>query len=218
MTTYYLVDMHVPNGSLRSASRIVDTLETTSPGSEFRVDGLVPIRVPDGVRVVNPTSLDDLLTQKYLGILAQYPGFTHIASDDFLDDTGVDPALGLANRKTGWRATMAGGVETVAITLGLTVSQCILVFETFTWRITDSVTDRVARFYIEEPESLHDVSMSVNGTDFTSNVNSGALIEIVPAEQGHTLKIQFGSQTTPDAPLRLVNWGSWALVYRGLPT
>lgn len=210
MSTYYLLDMHVPS---IADSRIVDVVKTDTTTSEFRCDGLTPIRVPDGVRVVNPVSLTDLLTQKYQSLHARYPGFQYILSDDLLDPSGVQvgpPPTWL--RKSGYRGTIGGHFRTLAVTASITVTQCIVIYETFTWRYVDARDGRVERYYIEEPEGLRSAQISVNnGSSFTTTT-SGALVTIPALDQGTDVIIEFLSSGDFYQDNRLVHIGSWAVI------
>lgn len=218
MTTYYLVDMHVPDASLEAASRIVDVVSTARPTDEIRVDGLVPIKIPDGVQVDAPTSLADLLDQKYRGLHAQYPGFGYIAYDALLDSSGI--AAGSSTNllaKIGARASVGGRFTTNAVDVSANVaalSQCIVVYEHYTWKYVDRRDGRVERYFIEQPESGYTVNVTVKvGGVHPATTTSGALVSFSPAEQGSSIQLQFLSNPTLVADHRLVHTGSWAVIY-----
>jgi hypothetical protein len=207
------MDMHVP---VVANARIVDVIMTSSPDEEVRIDGLTPIKVPDGVRVVNPTSLNDILTQKYAGILAMYPGFSNIVYDDLLDSAGLEsPNLGLDLQKRGARGTVGGRVRTLLSDPNLDVSptvltQGIVVYETYSVRYVDPKDGRFERYYIEVPETLHTLEASANGGTSLFTTTSGSLVEFPPGHQGSIVQIDFGSEFVNN---RLLHLGSWALVY-----
>jgi hypothetical protein len=205
--------MHVP---VIANSRIVDVVMTGSSTEELRVDGLTPIKIPDGVRVVNPTSLSDILTQKYAGILAMYPGFGNIIYDDLLDPSGLEaPDVSQALQKRGSRSTIGGRVQTLLSDPNLDVSptvlsQCIVIYETYTIKYLDPKDGRFERYYIEGSETQHTIEVSSNeGVDFTEST-SGALVEFPQGQQGSVVQLRFPASFVGN---RLLHVGSWALVY-----
>src|SRR5690606_17909899 len=156
-----MFDMHVSN---IADARLVDVVMTSEPGSEFRVDGLTPVRIPDGVHVENPANLTELLEQKYAGILAQYPGFTNVIYDDLLDADDVTTFSRVT--KLGARGTIAGGFGSATVDVSASVAavtQCVLIYEHFTWRYAMPRDGRVERYYVEEPEAAHTASVTVDG-------------------------------------------------------
>lgn len=210
MSTYYLFDMHVPD--LEDA-RIVDVVTTTPGAAEFRVDGLTPIRVPDGVRVKDPGGLSDLLAQKYLGLLAMYPGFRYIRSDDLLDSTGVEVS---PSSKMGSRGTIGGIVRTASghpnlNTSPILITSCVLLTEQYVWKYVNRREGRVERYYVELPdESTHE--LSVNGGATSYEVTTGALFEFSPEGAGSSIRLTLNNgMLSVDG--RLVHTGSWALIY-----
>lgn len=218
MSTYYLVDMHV-NGTdeatIAANARIVDVILTTSNTAEFRCDGLVPIKIPEGVKINNPSSVQDLLDQKYLGVLAQFPGFTNILSDSFIDATGVQlTSLPTAMRKSGLRSTIGGTFRTTAATAALTVTQAILLYEHYTWRYVDSRDGRVERYYVEASETSLTAGLRVKAGSAFQTTTSGSLVEFLVADQGTAVQVEFLA-SNPDFYIdnRLVHTGSWAVIY-----
>lgn len=213
MTTFYLMDMHVAD---TENSRIVDVVQTSDPTSEIRVDGLTPIKVPDGVRVVNPSSLTDIVTQKFAGILAMYPGFSNIVYDGLLDSDGLETTTPSTTylKKSGSRGTVGGKVQTSMVNPYMDVaptviSQCIVVYETYTWRYVDPRSGRFERYYIEEPEALHAVQVSVDGGVNFKVGTSGALMTFA-LTQGSRIQVRFSGDTVSN---RLLHTGSWAVIY-----
>lgn len=217
MSVIYLVDTQV---TPITNSRIVDVILNPSATGEVRVDGLTPIRIPDGVRVVDPTSFSDLLTQKYAGILAQYPGFTNIIFDDLLDATGVQIAAPPSDmRKSGERATVGGAFNATAVDVSAfgTLTQCVLVYEQFFWRYVDDKNGRIARYYVESPPvAAHQVSVSANGGTDENLALSGDLVAFDLDEQGDSVQVEFKTaigQAGTNAEGRLLQVGSWAVIY-----
>lgn len=217
MSVIYLVDTQV---TPITSSRIVDVILNPSATGEVRVDGLTPIRIPDGVRVVDPTSFSDLLTQKYAGILAQYPGFANIIFDDLLDTAGVQITAPPANmRQSGERATMGGAFNAVVVDVSAfgTLKQCVLIYEQFYWRYVDDKNGRLARYYVESPPvAAHQVSISATGGTQETLALSGDLVSFDLDEQGDDVQVEFKTpvgQAGTNAVGRLLQTGSWAVVY-----
>lgn len=219
MATYYLFDMHVP---VVANARLVDVVVTTPSSPEIRVDGLTPIRVPDGVRVINPMTLTDLLDQKYASLLALYPGFANIVYDDLLDAPSLEPAdVTTRLRKRGSRSTAGGLVQTSASDPNLDVapaviSQCVFVCEHYTWRYVDARDGRVERYYVEQPEGAHPSRVSVDGGGQSTFATSGELVTFIPGEQGSIINISFFDRTSPESAVvdgQLIHIGSWAVIY-----
>lgn len=215
MSTYYLFDMHV--GSIEDA-RIVDVITTTESGGEFRVDGLTPVRVPDGVHVENPQNLLDLLQQKYAGLLAQYPGFSHIIYDDLLDADDIVSYSRLT--KLGARGSIAGGFRSTDLDVSglvVAVTQFVLVYEHFTWRCVIPREGHVERHYVEEPEAAHRAIVSVNGGSTFVPAQSGALVVLEPSDQGASVRVGIiasdGEVFDVATQRRVVSSGSWALIF-----
>ena len=217
MSTYYLFDMHVP---VISDARLVDVVTTSADAIELRVDGLTPIKVPEGVRVINPTSLTDLLEQKYAGLLAQYPGFGSIIYDSLLDATGIQPPSSddlLPLTKTGSRSTIGGPFKSSLLAPGMDVSpsvisQCVLVYEHYTWRYVDPRDGRVERYYVEESDQNLS-SVSVNGGATFQTTTSGSLVSFLPGDQGSVLQVSLLEGGSTLSNNRLICTGSWAVIY-----
>lgn len=213
MSTFYLIDAHTnPVGN----SQINEVVSDTFPG-QVRCDGNFVVRIPDGVKVVNPTNLSDLLTQKYAGILAQYPGFTSIVYDDLLDSTAMIPPAGNGSTtKRGERGTFGysytGGFVTTMVDVSPTViSQAIVVFEIFKYVLTDSKTGGATRYYRELSTLDTPWRLSVNNNVDTQVVTySGQLVTFAPSEQGSEVVLKNVTGTTGD-PFYQV--GSWAVIY-----
>lgn len=217
MSTYYLVDMHgtaTTEAAIASSSRIVDVILTTSSTAEFRCDGLVPIKIPEGVRIDNPTSVADLLTQKYDGILAQFPGFTNMERDALIDTAGVQTAAPPTKmRKTGLRGTTGGTFRTTVATAALSVTQAILVYEHYTWRYVDSRDGRVERYYIEAGDGIT-AGLRVKAGSAFQATTSGTLVEFLVADQGTAVQVEFlVSNPVFHIDNRLIHTGSWAVIY-----
>jgi len=212
MSTFYLVDPHVP---VIANARIVDTILTRTPTAEFRCDGLLPIKVPEGVKIDNPSSLSDLLTQKYAGILAQFPGFSNVLFDDLLDPSGVQLVAPPSRlRKSGSRGTIGGTFRTAVSAAVATVTQAILVYEHYTWRYVDSRDGRLERYYIEQPEADFTAGLRVKAGSTFQTTTSGSLVTFLLADQGTAVQAEFlASNPSAYVDDRLVHTGSWAVIY-----
>lgn len=213
MSTYYLLDMHVP---VIEDARIVDVVMTTSPTEEIRIDGLTPIKIPEGIRVNNPTNLTDLLRQKYDGMLAQYPGFTQMIHDELLEPSGVNTAASIYSmRKSGSRGTIGGNFQTVATAALSNIAECVLVCEHYTWRYVDLRDAGIQRYYVEEPETQHLSQVSVNGGTTFATTTSGNVCTFLAGDQGSSVVVEFLSTLPSNLFVnnRLVHTGSWAVIY-----
>lgn len=213
MSTYYIFDPHV---STIANARLVDAVQLDADGDSFRVDGMLPIRIPDGVKVVNPTSLTDVLTQKYAGLLALYPGYTNIIYDDFLDSTGTSP-LASRGQRLGSLLNCAGEFDTVAVDVSPTViSQCIVVFEYAAWEYVDVKTSLLERHYYQVPSTTNSrrVDLSVNnGSDYLLGAESGAVTLIPLGDEGSLVTIDFQSLSPNTFNGLDIYVTSWAVIY-----
>jgi hypothetical protein len=107
MATHYLVDLHA--NPLSTAK----FLDIRSPlNGESVMSGSFIVQVPEGVSVDNPTSLAELIDQKYQGILAFFTGFTRITYDDMLDASSIDTtaSAGTFGNRQQIAVAPAGGV------------------------------------------------------------------------------------------------------------
>lgn len=202
MSTYYLFDLHRADVDLLTA-RPVDVATTTPLSPSLRVDGLTPIRVPDGVRVANPANLGELLTQKHTGLLAQYPGFQNIVFDDLLDASGID-ATTVDSARLGSRSTIGGSFRSLPIDLsGFILSQFVVVYEAYRWQYVDARDARVERHYVEEDATAFSVSVSADGGGTFVETTSGAIATFDPSSTGSSLVVGVGAPRS----------GSWAVIY-----
>src|SRR4051812_25249167 len=104
MPTLYLVNAHK---NVLLSSEINDTVDLASGYSASRsLRGSFAVSLPfdiplDGV----PTDLNDLITKKYAGMLALYPGYQNILFDEQIDATDwlATPTAGTAIYSVGER-------------------------------------------------------------------------------------------------------------------
>jgi hypothetical protein len=218
MSSHYLIDLftNAPKGVVSSGG---------SPGTQ--ATGTYVVRVDSDVVVQNPVDLSDLLTKKYLGILASQPTFTNIAYDTMLDATGINfsSSLGVfsgVNSTIGLYPTDLINTDPVLITnsesipwsgLGSGPTQAMLVYETFTFVDVDSATEPYQRYY-QELVSGSDTSVEVsfdNGVHYQTAANK-TLLSVAGANQGTSLILKF-TRTSNVSSVPKVYLGSWAILY-----
>lgn len=210
MSLHYLVDLYT---TPLSSSRILD-VHTPEAGAS-PVNGAILIRVPDGVSVVNPLDLGDLLTKKYQGLLALYAGFPNIAYDDLLDATGINYATVSLSGTFGERGTVQmetfATLDTLPVALaGPPVTQCVVTWENYAITQTDPASGRVSRVYTDVPATPGNMTCQVSvdgGATFTTTLDGG--VATIPlASQGNSLVLRFINQAAGRLGL-----GSWAVIY-----
>ncbi len=208
MSTFYLIDAHT---SPIADSEINDV--KTSLDGEIVLNGNFVIKVPDGVHIENPTSLTDLITQKFAGVLASYPGFTNIIYDNYLDDTDINAAHAgslLNGLKRGQRNTVSVGLDTIYYTTTTdisptTITQAILYYELYSVRYSTAADGRLLRTYVEEEATgdIVDVAVTADGTVY-AQVDSGQLTTVTSGSD-ITVRV-FGQQDN-------ICIGAWAVIY-----
>jgi len=214
MPTLYLVNAH--NNVLLS-SEINDTVNLAAGYSESRsLRGSFAVSLPfdiplDGV----PSDLNDLITKKYAGMLALYPGYQNILFDEQIDasDWLFPPTAGTAICSVGERqntsVTTGGTLESVAAALA-TVPQIVIVrWEAFVYGYDDVTGTQPSRTYTEVDPSVFDVTVSFNGGATWESVINGMLFSVPLGSQGSSFKIRIQRN---GGPLR-AQLGSWALIY-----
>jgi hypothetical protein len=219
MSTHYLIDLF--DDSIND----VITAQGTPPTSA--VTGNYVVRVDDGVPVRNPTTLADLLSKKYLGLLGTHGLYTQIAYDDMLDPISVNYTL-----STGIFSGFKGSVGIYPLAAGNPVPalrtinhpivwvgpgvgpvQALLVYELFEYVDTDVKDDPFQRSYREvTPDADVSVEVSFNsGASFLTVLDSD-FFNIPLADRGASLTLRFTRLT--DASVRgRVFVGSWAVLY-----
>jgi hypothetical protein len=212
INTHYLVDLFA---NPFSGAPILDV--RAPENGQSRAQGSHVIRIPAAVSVANPTDLADLLTKKYTGLLATYPGYSNMDYDDLLDATGLDPLATPGTRCTlGSRGGISllppGGanLQTVTTTLATTPSQAFITFEVYRWVYDDPKEDLLNRTYVEVvPDSNFLVLASFDNGLHSFPVTDGAFVNIPPAFQGNQFWLRFMTISGDDR-----NWlGSWAVIY-----
>jgi hypothetical protein len=203
MSIHYLIDPFTTNGD------IIDVV--TSESGQTDSTGATVIRIPDGVAIHNnPTNLPALLTAKYAGLLASYAGFTQIAFDPCMN-TGVGSSktalisAGFVNHAL---MSPSGNINTVITPLPFAPTQCILVWETYTYTDTNDKNGRFQRVYTESDPSDLQANISLNGGATGNFVSEGAVFNVPVVDQGSSLKIIFSSSS-----LNRTYLGSWALIF-----
>lgn len=208
--SHYLIDLFSP---VLASSEILSVND--NPNGESPLQGNFVVRVPNGVRVQDPTNLGDLLTKKYAGLLTSYAGFTQIAYDDLLDTTGLDLTATGTDGMFGYRGAIKlnphGIVQSMIVTLaGAAPAQAVVTWETYEVTLSDIESGPITRTYVERPSDPSYVTCEVtfdNGATWFS-VLDGVVFNIAPALQGTSFKIRLRNTTM--TPLHI---GSWALCY-----
>lgn len=216
MGTLYLIDQH---NTVLADSKINDTLSVTSGVSFTGVQATrgsfvvnVPYEVPmDGV----PEDLDDLITKKYAGILALYPGYSNILFDEQIDATGwsFPPATGIPICTVGERqstsVSLGGTLDSSITSLVSTPGAAIFRWEAFQYIYDSDPVQTVDRRYNEIDPAQFGVTASFNNGANFNTVTNGVLLSIPLANQGNQFKIRFQH---PSGASRL--WlASWSLIY-----
>jgi hypothetical protein len=207
MSALYLIDRH---GSPVTSANILDVQDSTMPV----LSGRFVVKVPDGIPIVQPTDLGDLLTKKAQGYLLFYAGFTRVTYDDLLDTTHVDAASskGLI---TGERSTLVlqpGGIlqSTVVPLTGSAPSQAFITWDTYNYVETDSATTLYVRQYNELPSTPSNVTCSASfdgGVNFNATTD-GAVLNVPVPQQGTNFIIRLTNTSTSRLSI-----GSWTVVY-----
>lgn len=209
MGTLYLIDAHNP---VLADSEINDTIPLEAGNSQL-INGSFVVNVPFGTPVDgNPTDLTDLITKKFTGLLAYYPGFTYVDYEDCLDATGWDVAnsdgFTLGERMTTSiydTGTLRSNL--VALT-GAAPSEAIITWEVFELTMANPKDGLLTREYQELDAAEFSVDVSfTNGTNWI-NVTDGVLLSIPPVGQGTNFLIRI---TTAISGRRWL--ASWAVLY-----
>jgi hypothetical protein len=209
MGTVYLVDAH--NLTLAD-SEINDTIPLEY-GDTLPIMGSFPVSIPFGVPVDgNPSDLTDLITKKYTGLLAYYPGFTYIDYDDCLDATGWDTSL-YEGYTLGERLTTSiydtGTLQSNAVTLtGTAPSEALVTWDVFQLTRANPKDGILVREYQEVDAANLQCQVSFDNGSSWQIVIDGVLFSIPPASQGTNFIIQFTTATSGRYWL-----GSWAVLY-----
>jgi len=216
MSTHYLIDAHTP-------------VLANSPINDVRLSGGIPgvaddgsivngnfvVRVGDSIGVEDPTSFSDLITKKYAGLLASYPGFSNIIFDALTDDTNIakasPPNYGTTLGLRGTISVSAGGGSlstTVVDVSPAVVTQAIVVWEAFKYVYVDDKTNRTFRIYDEvAPESVDVDFTATNNFGAAETPTSGSLVTM--ATPGSLLRLRFTGATGQNR----IFLGSWAVIY-----
>lgn len=171
------------------------------------------VKVPDGIPIVRPANLGDLLTQKAQGYLLFYAGFTRVAYDDLLDTSNVDftTSTGVIAGQRSTIILQPGGVLQSLLTplTPPTPSQVLVTWDTFNYTTTDPSNDNYSRQYNELPSVPANVTcqVSFDGTTFTTTTDSAILSVPIP-QQGTSFIIQLTNASNSRLGI-----GSWTLIY-----
>lgn len=220
MSSHYLIDLF--------SDTITEKVLPQGTPARSVVTGNYVIRVPNDVVVREPTGRDDLIAQKYAGLLSNYTDFTQVAYDEMIDGSGVDLANshGVTSGSRGMVSiypTNAGyGAAPVLQTAPLSItwggggggpSQTLITYELFEYVDVDEKGAPYIRMYREVPTDA-DVAVSVSfngGADFNPIVDR-VLVGIAGPERGTSIVLKFVRSTNIAARGRLF-LGSWAALF-----
>ncbi len=218
MSSLYVIDYHT---ATFANSKIVDVLVGGSAPVQY--PGGCIVNVPDYLTVRDPVGLytaqTGLITQKATAMLAAYPGFTRIATDDLLDITDLNlvaagaytPKGAFGDRgKCRLRATQT--VRTVMQTLTAPApSTCVIVWEAFeTTRTTSTSTSQTALTYTERSPSDLTCNVSFDNGGSWLTATSGGVLTVPVINQGTQLILEFTGTGSLSTPRGL---GGWAVIY-----
>jgi hypothetical protein len=212
MATHYLVDLH----KAPVLSSEINDVRFAANG-ETILGGNFIVRLPDGVSIgtVNPTSLTDLLTKKYAGLLAFYAGYTRITFEDFLDTSGINLAtsvkIAAGDRLTTSLAVNSIFESNVVALTGPAPVQAAITWETFRVDTDSPISNRTSRTYVETiPSAVCTCQVSFNGGGTFLPATDGSLLNIPPPDQGTNFIIRITAVALFPVTVHL---GSWAVVY-----
>ncbi len=210
MGTLYLIDAH---DTVLLSSKINDVANVMA-GHSHKIRGSFPVNVPFDIPIDgNPTDLNDLVTKKYLGILAIYPGYNHILFDEQID--GLDwEHPGSCSTVGSRQTTSVGGsgsnlLISATQTLVSSPTTAVIRFEFFQYLESDPSTGQFTRSY-QDVTTAGDIvfQVSFNGGTSYINASNGVLLNIPLGDQGNQFKVlcyrTAGTRT---------HIGSWAVVY-----
>lgn len=210
MGTLFLIDSNTP---VLLNSEINDTIPLEAGDTQV-LNGSFGLTIPFGVPVDGvPENLSDLLTQKFTGLLAYYPGFTDITYDEGIDASGWDP-VGSGGVFMGDRGTTSmsdsGSLRSNAAALTSTPSSAIVLWDLFEVLFDDPKDGIKTRIFREVDPSNVSVDVSFNGGGtWITGITEGVQLSIPIGSQGSSFMIQINNDTYGD---RL--WvGSWAVIY-----
>lgn len=210
MGTVFLIDAHT---AVLANSEINDTIPLEFGDTQV-LNGSFVVNVPFGVPIDGtPANLTDLLTNKFTGLLAYYPGYTYIDYDEGIDSTNwnasASSGVGIGDRGSTYLHSSSGLLSSSAVTLtGAAPANAIVTWEVFE-RLNDNPKDGVmVHTYTEVDPSDLSISVSFdNGVNFNT-VTDGVQFTIAAFQQG----TQFIFRCTNSSGRRL--WvGSWAVIY-----
>lgn len=207
---HYLIDLF---SSPLNSSPVVDVSEPSN--GQSLITGTFVVRVPEFVPITTPlpSTLGNLITKKYAGLLSFFAGFSNIVYDDLLDDTGIDFTAspeGTFGQRGSLGIVAGSTLQSVATPLLTTPDSAVFTWEVFTYIDSDPKAGKFSRTYNElaTTGATTTAEISFNGGGTYSPVVDGAAISIPPADQGNSLVVRITNASA--AKLYI---GSWALIY-----
>jgi hypothetical protein len=205
-----MIDAHA---TVLLSSKINDVANVMA-GDTHALRGSFPVNIPFDIPVDgSPTDLNDLITKKYQGILAIYPGFNHILFDEQVDALDWGSSSGsttLGSRQTNSiRGNSSDYLTTTVQTLASTPTTAVLRYEFFQYIESDPASGQYTRAY-QDITTAGDivVEVSFNGGTTMITASNGVLVNIPLNAQGNQFLIQI--HRTAGTPAYI---GSWAIVY-----
>jgi len=211
MSTLYLIEAN--NNVL--ANSAINNVMNLQDGT-YPIRGTFPVLLPFDVPLEGvPTGLNDLVTKKYQGMLALYPGYTNILFNEMNDVGGWETSVsfGTGLRHFGARKTVSLGpaftaLQSTVTNLGFAPTNAILRWQVFSYEITDvGVDGEISRVLREEDPAFLNAAVVFNGGIFPSN---GVPFTIPVGIQSSNVYVTFNN--TPHQTERLY-LASWALIY-----
>jgi hypothetical protein len=206
MSTHYLID------PFTSSAAIVDVKQ--APLGESVCTGSLVVRVPGGCAINgDPENLAELTDAKTLGLQGLYVGFTNIVADPCLSSSEIDTESSSSVSTGGGFASAclfdSGVLNTQSVALGTSPTQCVVLWETFSFTDSDPSDDRFSRTYVETPsDDSIQCEISFNGGGSYNLAANGSAFNVPPADQGPTAKLRFTNTNS-----ERVYFGGWSLVY-----
>lgn len=209
MSTHYLIDGH----TTPVESSLINDVRISMDGRSV-ANGNFVVPVPGHVKLAEkPLNLQNLLDQKFLGILASYPGYTQIIYEDLLSTSDLVPVPGSSSLKLGMRGIAAlaeGSIVTTPTALGSNVSVLIACVESHRWYYTNPKSGRMERIF-EEALDAFSLEVSTNGGSDFSPASNGSLTKIPLGLEGSSLQLRITANNSPTE--KEAHLTSWAVIY-----
>lgn len=216
MGVLYLIDAHTP---VLLDSEINDTIPVESGDTQV-TNGSFPVSVPFGVPIDGvPANLTELLTKKFAGLLAFFPGYTYIDYDEGIDGSGWDASnskqVAIGDRGNTFLYNGPAPSESYLTSNALALtgpapSEAIVTWELYEFTRSNDKGSALTRSYAELDPSEVTCNVSFDGgSNFVNNVTDGVQFSIPLASQGTSFVMYLESNSTT----RRFWVGGWAVIY-----